>query len=481
MLLALLGVAGAWQRLSHDVVCHPGNASYGECKVDDTGCAGTRVEFAPHALTVSTWSTTGGAELRQKEVGTLTSYALPGQFHTWQLVLHGPKVRHRERVDNTSIPPVYAYGTWTNQMYRWDNFSLQANGTLAATQRMVGHALAPSTGFPIEDDSSTRMKGLLVAQGQPFYLANDKNASTQMYKGGVSFIPSTQDPAAQCTPIFPSDDFHKTFGQVVNTVDCHKGTGVCFFTVWKFYDDQPPFWNPWTELVANDCLYYCIAEGLDSYPTCAKIGVVKDEHGKEVCHQKGVGAVHGMTIGNTDPTDPSVFDILLVFTGKATFTDGESSMKKVTVQVTGQGVQPDLVVRRSVPFAAELFQEAACAKGGDVGGDHAWVDATGKYVWISAFRTAVAGVHMVDYETGSLLYSVQGLNSFVPNQYAYSSGIHGVGTFGQKGSYLAVATSACHDASMCAPVPWAKEVPESLWAKAILFVLDLGSLRLDRP
>ena len=36
----------------------------------------------------------------------------------------------------------------------------------------------------------------------------------------------------------------------------------------RFYDDQPPFWNPWTELVANDCLYYCIAEGLDSFPTC---------------------------------------------------------------------------------------------------------------------------------------------------------------------------------------------------------------------
>merc|ERR1719201_852986 len=408
MLLALLGVAAAWQRgLSHDVVCHPGNKSYGECKVDGTGCAGTRVELAPHTLTVSTWRTGGGAELRQKEVGTLTSYALPGQFHTWQLMLHGPKVRHRERVDNTSIPPMYAYGTWTNQMYRWDNFSLQANGTLAATQRMVGHALAPSTGFAIEDDASTRMKGLLVAQGQPFYLSNDKNASGQMYKGGVSFIPSTQDPAATCTQLFPADDFHKEFGQVVNTVDCHRGTGVCFFTVWKFYDDQSPIWNPWTEMVADDCLYYCITEpgSLESgTPGCAKTGVVYDEHGVHVCHKKGVGAVHGMTVGLTDKSDPTVFDILLVFTGKATFTDGESSMKKLKVQLqhpSGIGM-PEFKVLQSQPFAEELFLGVTRAKGGDVGGDHAWVDDTGRYVWISCFRTSAAGVHMVDYQNGTL-------------------------------------------------------------------------------
>ena len=46
----------------------------------------------------------------------------------------------------------------------------------------------------------------------------------------------------------------------------------------------------------------------------------------------GVGAVHSVVVGNTDASDSSVFDLLLVFTGGAQFIGGESSMKKLRVQ-----------------------------------------------------------------------------------------------------------------------------------------------------
>merc|ERR1712232_175298 len=101
---------------------------------------------------------------------------------------------------------------------------------------------------------------------------------------------------------------------------------------------------------------------------------------------------------------------------------------------------------------------------GDVGGDHAWVDETGKYVWISCFRVGGLGAHMVDYDDGALIYSITGLDTYAPHQYTYTAGIHGVGTLGKAGSFLALATSSCHDLSICIPtVPWQWPVPEKWW------------------
>lgn len=302
-----------------------------------------------------------------------------------------------------------------------------------------------------------------------------------LYKGGVSYLPSSTDYLGDCTKVFPKDPFHKKFGQVTNTVDCHVGTGVCFFTVWKFYDDQDPVWSNFSEMVANDCLYYCITDGLvDGSPSCAKLGVMVDENGEKICHKHGVGAVHGMTIGNTDPQDPTKFDILLVFTGKATFTDGESSMRKVTVQLEG-GVQDgkderSLETIKSVPFATDLFVDVAKAHGGDVGGDHAWVDETRKFVWISAFRVSACGIHMVEYDSGKLLHSVSGLCDYLPKSYSYAAGLHGVGSLGKVGSYIALATSACVSTKACAPIPWQSPMPKSMWAPGVFFLIDLASL-----
>merc|ERR1712232_919746 len=76
----------------------------------------------------------------------------------------------------------------------------------------------------------------------------------------------------------------------------------------------------------------------------------------------------------------------------------------------------------------------------DAGGDHAWPDESGKYLWVSTFRTGNPGVHMLDYETGELIYSVHGMDSLVPKNYAYSAGI---GSLGTAGSNLVVGASAC--------------------------------------
>jgi len=233
----------------------------------------------------------------------------------------------------------------------------------------------------------------------------------------------------------------------------------------------------------NDCLYYCILApgGLDdkAKPKCLQTAPLQYEDGSPVCHAQGVGAVHGFTVGNTDKTDSNKFDLLLVFTGKSAMSNGESSMKKLNMQVSGNldGMRK-VVTLKSQPFAEDLFQSFA-PEGFDVGGDHAWVDETGEYVWISCFRQKGVGAHMVKYETGDLVYSVTGLDTYVPNQYTYTAGIHGVGTVGKKGSYLVIATCSCHDIKVCIPtVPWHWPVPKDVWSIGVLFVVDLSTMSL---
>eukprot|EP00440_Ansanella_granifera_P008843 gb/GFBE01009581.1/.p1 GENE.gb/GFBE01009581.1/~~gb/GFBE01009581.1/.p1 ORF type:complete len:491 (+),score=112.99 gb/GFBE01009581.1/:1-1473(+) len=457
-------------------VCRHGDQKEGGCLADGWGCTGEQVEFQPYQLKVERWDS---ASEKNLGYGTMESYALGAAPGTWQMYLHGPMLRPSERTTPTSIPPVYVSGTWVSAIYRYENFSLPAPGKpLTATQKLVGHALSPSTTWPVEDKHG-KLKGLMVAEGQPWWL-DRLPVPQEVYKGGVEYLPVNDQ--EKCNYIFPEEGMHKELGQVVNTVDCHRGTGVCFFTVWKFYDDQRPIWSNMSQKVAPDCLYYCIAERLDDHPSCAHVGVVKDEHGEAICHKDGRGAVHGMTIGNTDSSNPNQFDKLLVFTGGATFTGGESSMQKVRVNIEGgisaQASDKQLSVMKSEPFALDLFSKLP-PKGQDAGGDHAWVDETGKWIWISTFRESAAGIHMVSYDEGRLVYSVKGIDSYLPNQYAYSAGIHGVGTLGKSGSYLAVATSACHDVNACAPIPWMFPVPQSMWASGIFFIIDLASMSPD--
>merc|ERR1740127_80297 len=167
-----------------------------------------------------------------------------------------------------------------------------------------------------------------------------------------------------------------------------------------------------------------------------------------VCSKHGVGGVHGMVVDNHQRyDDPNQFDIFLVMTGGATFDGGESSLRKVKCEKTADG---DLLVLSSELFGRDLYEVSVGRDSPfgmaehDAGGDHAWPDDSGKYLWVSTFRLGNAGVHMLDYQTGDLIYSVHGMDRLLPHNYAYSAGIHGIGTLGQKGSTLLTATSACN-------------------------------------
>lgn len=448
--------------------CRPGDPSAGECAPDGSGCEGEEVQFQNTELQVKAWDRKANREHR---IGSTSAFAIVGKKDTWQMYLHGPLFRVRERASPLAVPPVYVFATWMNKIYRFENFSTPVKGQpMTAVQKVVGHALAPSTAWPVED-AEGRLEGLLVAEGQPWWFSN-LPMPREIYKGGVDFLPVNRKES--CSQIFPTDMVHRIFGQVVNTVDCHQGNRVCFFTVWKFYDDQWPVWTNMSQKIAPDCVYYCVADKLDGQPSCSEVGVLVDEHGQKVCHQQGKGAVHGMTIGNTDPTDPTQFDIFLVYTGGMNFGAGESSMRKVRVKVAEAGPQ-SVQALRSEPFAADLFSRLP-QSGMDVGGDHVWVDETRKWVWVSTFREAAAGVHLVRYDDGALVYSIEGVDSYLRGQYAYAAGIHGVGTAGKPGSYLALATSACHSVKVCAPMPWAFPIPSEFWAAGIFFIIDLSTV-----
>lgn len=442
--------------------------------MDGSGCAGTQIELQPYALNVSTWNATSKVA---QPAGEITSYAILGGKDTWQMYLHGPNIQAVERASVDDIPPIYVYATFTNQVYRFENFDRfpsvgQKPTPLKATQKMVGHAYAPSTGWVVRD-AQNKIGGIMVAEGQPFGF-DMHMPSRELSLGGVEYVRNGH--TKNCSTVFPLEGVHKHTGQVVNTIDCHKGTGVCFFTVWVFYDDEGVMWNM-SQKVSDDCLYYCMMEDtLSGEPRCRKTAVVVDENNSPVCHKKGVGAVHGMTVGNTDAEDPTKFDIFLVFTGKAEMSNGESSMKKLQVQVVESAGGHDLKTLHSKPFAVDLFTKYA-ATGLDVGGDHAWVDETGKYVWISCFRVGGLGAHMVDYEDGALIHSITGLGTYAAGQYTYTAGIHGVGTLGKPGSLLAIATSSCKDIRVCIPtVPWHWPIPEKDWTTAPFIIIDLASL-----
>merc|ERR1712100_258230 len=81
-------------------------------------------------------------------------------------------------------------------------------------------------------------------------------------------------------------------------------------------------------------------------------------------------------------------------------------MGKVRCQKTEEG---DLAVLKSEVFGRDLFEGTTGRPSTygmadhDAGGDHAWPDESGKYLWVSTFRTSNPGVHMLDYETGELI------------------------------------------------------------------------------
>ena len=166
----------------------------------------------------------------------------------------------------------------------------------------------------------------------------------QVNRGGITAMNKDK-----CTTLFPTKGMKKSTGQVANTVMCHPNSGVCFFSIWKFYDDTIP------ETMFPDCLHYCVPDSLSNPTECVQEGVMEDEKGEQICHKKGVGGVHGFTIGRSESKDPNTFDMLLVMTGGADFDKGESSIRRLKVQVE----KHELVVQRWVltfQFGNDVFQ-----------------------------------------------------------------------------------------------------------------------------
>jgi len=479
---------------THEPICRMGEPQK-TCKINGDGCDSKPVTFEPLNLTVWKWDK-ATKKYGEKPVGQLEAHVAAGSDDDWQMYLHGPMFRPwREMCANCSHPPVYVQATWTNKVYRFDDLhrAVDANGLkhrgqpMTGTQKVVAHAIAPSTSFPIETNTG-ELQGMLVAEGQPFLLnAPFDPKHVEMDFGGVDYITD------KCQRVYPNKvDRHGlgTGGDVVNTVACHPYTGICFFSVWKFYEDQPPFWNKFWEKLHPDCLHYCVTDGLDKMANgCKKGGVVKDEHGVPICSKHGVGAVHGFTVAfgaNLTHKDPNEFDLFLVFTGGAQFVGGESSLSKVLCKKDASG---DLAVIKSQRFGDDLFMLSVnrTNKTGmapvDVGGDHAWADESGKYLWVSTFRTENAGVHMLDYETGELIYSIHGTATYQgpgvkKHNYAYSAGIHGGGWLGHERGVLLVGTSACtHPKSACFPVPY-NPITKAIGMEAtgLMYMIDLSEM-----
>jgi len=214
---------------------------------------------------------------------------------------------------------------------------------------------------------------------------------------------------------------------------------------------------------------------------CTNAGIVKYEDGDQVCSKAGVGGVHGMVVDNQKRyEDKNQFDVFLVMTGGATFDKGESSLQKVKCEKTSDG---DLQVLSSNRLFGRDLYETSVGRDQpygmadhDAGGDHAWPDASGKYLWVSTFRVGNPGVHMLDYETGELIYSIHGMADLLPHNYAYSAGIHGLGSLGTAGSNLVVGTSACTLTKACAPIPYTKLTPDFLKAQGIMYIIDLSEI-----
>lgn len=474
--LVALGSGQSAQPVQMGHLCRPADATQGGCDITGSNCDGDTVEFQAYNLTFDKWD---NATKTYSQVGLLESHARVGEAETWQMYLHGPMLRpYRDMEQGSDLPPFYVSATWDNKVYRFDHIKRKGRGKpMVAQQKIVANAVAPSTAFPIED-SNGDVKGLFVAEGQPFAISSLFNLNhTELWFGGVDYI------SKDCQRVFPTavdKDAHVFRGEVVNTVSCQKENKICFFTVWNFYDDTPMIWEIAHAMGMSDCLHYCVMESMDgSNNNCTYAGIVKDEHGEQICSKKGQGGVHGMTVAHLDKDDPSKFDVFLVFTGVATFDAGESSMKKLRCQKTSKG---DLVVLKSEVFGRDLFEGTVNRTSTygraphDVGGDHAWPDESGKYLWVSTFRVKNAGVHMLDYETGELLYSIHGMPYLLQNNFAYSAGIHGLGTLGTKGSALVVATSACTETSLCMPIPWLPITPSFLEAKGIMYVIDISEI-----
>lgn len=181
-------------------------------------------------------------------------------------------------------------------------------------------------------------------------------------------------------------------------------------------------------------------------------------------------AGHGLLIGESEKVGSAWhFDLIVSYTDGASDLDlGVSMMRKLRVVVDRQGPEGDQTTLRVPAYAdwgAALWRDTLAGTPYDVRVDHMWRDGKG-YVWISTFGKHNAGEHVMDYDTGALLYTYHGFENASPfpgphGLYFNPSGISVVGGFGEPGAIAVVAVESV------IPLPT---------LKAIAFFVDVSAL-----
>ena len=279
---------------------------------------GRSVTTRPVGLEIEYWD---NAMQRYVPQGLVAAQALTDA--EFEAMTHGPFLRSADvrarkpektppEIFAASLPPTYFSATYADKFFLLDQINASeaplGSGKLDAPWhaelKLLGGAVAPSTAYAINSrDGKETLQGFLIAEGNPFAYSPG-NHTKEMTFGGLAYM--DKDGCKTLFPVFP--DPYTATGRVLNTIDCHEGTGMCLFSAWKFDGmGSMPF---------PDCLHYCMPDDMTHPTKCVTQGVVKDETGKDICREyRRGGGVHGLTIAHTDPEDPRSFEVFLVFTG----------------------------------------------------------------------------------------------------------------------------------------------------------------------
>lgn len=348
-------------------------------------------------------------------------------IHTnFTIFMHGPRLLSGG--DNSTVPTAYFVDSNGDAVYRLDAaVNPDAHTTMTGHLQQIATVMAPSTLFPITTQGRT-VESFMVAQGSLPIFQEPRYFPKLVERGGVNLVRS-----AGCQQIFPLKAF-RTTGRVVNTVDCDAEVGVCFFTIWKFYN-TPRTWP------FPDCVVWCIPDNITNPMSCVAEGTLEYPNGTQVCRNAPIGGVHSIKVLRNDRASNSSIKLLLLFTGGAGFDQGQSAAVLLTTAIShGNGTAPGLHTTAMAWWGSSLWQDTVLPPH-NVGLDHAWQDGAGA-VWITTFRKGNAGLHMLTPE-GILQLSLHGFTQLnTTDDFRYPSGLHGVGQPGVAGSWIAVTTSS---------------------------------------
>jgi hypothetical protein len=251
---------------------------------------------------------------------------------------------------------------------------------------------------------------------------------------------------------------------------------VCFFNNWEhLFDETSEF---------PHCLHWCAVDNATD-PTRCTAGeplaggpnntVIPGRFCAEPVKAKDGSTVYvatnGILLGDSSQDENGTWHIEAIISwtdGQSQMTTGISFARKVRLEVRRAGHLGDAttVVAGSWDyFGADLWEDTVAGTDEDVRLDHMWRDAAG-YVWFSTFSKSQqhGGEHVLDWETGHLLYSYLGFGKASPLGRLLpfvASGISTIGGLGLPGSMALVTVEA---------------VPPLPVFKGALFLVDISQL-----